>query len=177
MLDSNITADQLAAVVVAEASHALAEALKKIKHCLDQLSQEQIWQRESESQNSIGNLILHLCGNVHQWIVAGIGEAQDTRNRPQEFSERGPIPKANLIARLDQVVQEAAASLSGLTADELLRVRRIQGFEVTALAAIFDSVPHYKGHTQEIIHMTRHLLGDSYKFLWRPTTPEQGAPV
>ena len=63
-----------------------------------------------------------------------------------------------------------------LTASELLRKRVIQGFEVTGTQAIFDCVPHFKGHTQEVIHMTRCLLGDKYRLAWEPTTPEQGAP-
>ena len=84
------TSDQLAA---AAASQELTKALERIKHCLGQLTDEQIWQREAESMNSIGNLILHLCGNLRQWIVAGIGGEQDLRRRPNEFSERGAISK------------------------------------------------------------------------------------
>ena len=62
-----------------------------------------------------------------------------------------------------------------MTARQLLEARRIQGFNVTGLAAIFDSVPHFRGHTQEIVHMARLQLGEAYKFAWTPTTPEQGA--
>ena len=58
---------------------------------------------------------------------------------------------------------------------ELLEPRRIQGFETTGLAAIFDSVAHFKGHTQEIVHLTRMQLGDRYRFEWVPSTPEEGA--
>jgi Protein of unknown function (DUF1572) len=68
-------------------------ATVRIKHCLGQLTDEQIWWRSHPSLNSIGNLILHLCGNVRQWIVAGLGSAADSRNRSAEFSERGPISK------------------------------------------------------------------------------------
>jgi hypothetical protein len=121
-------------------------------------------------------LILHLCGNVRQWIVAGLGGAADGRDRPAEFSERGPIPKDELLRRLAAVVDEARAVLARQTARQLLETRRIQGFAVTGLKAIFDSVPHFRGHTQEIISMTRMQLGDAYKFGWAPTTPEQGAP-
>jgi len=67
--------------------------------------------------------------------------------------------------------------LGKMTAHQLLEIRRIQGFNVTGLAAIFDSVPHFRGHTQEIIGMTRLQLGDAYKFAWTPTTPEQGGPA
>src|SRR5207248_5165333 len=111
--------------------------------------------------NSIGNLILHLCGNLRQWIVAGLGEAADGWDRPAEFSERGPIPKEELLRRLEDVVDEARAVLARQTARQLLEARRIQDFDVTGLAAIFDSVPHFRGHTQEVVSITRLQLGDA----------------
>jgi hypothetical protein len=171
-----ITTDELAGAVGAEAAQELTSALGRITHCLGQLSEEQVWWRSRPSLNSIGNLILHLCGNVRQWIVAGIGGAADSRNRPAEFAERGPISKAELLRRLEAVVNEAKVVLGRLTARQLLEGRRIQGFDVTGLATIFSSVPHFRGHTQEIIHLTRLQLGDTYHFAWTPTTLEQGAP-
>src|SRR5262249_8592208 len=129
------------------------------------------------SLNSIGNLILHLCGNVRQWIVAGLGGAGDVRDRPAEFAERGPVPKADLLRKLDTGIGEAKEVLHKLTARQLLKARPIQGVHLTGLAAIFDSVPHFRGHTQEIISMTRLQLGDAYKFAWTPRTPEQGGPA
>ena len=172
-----MTADALANAFGTQAGTELASALAKIKHCIDQLTNEQVWWRSDPSLNSIGNLILHLCGNVRQWIVAGLGDAADCRDRPAEFSERGPIPKDELIRKLDAVVNEAKTVLARQTAQQLLEARRIQEFDVTGLAAIFDSVPHFRGHTQEIIHMTRFQLGDGYRFQWKPMTPEQGHPT
>ena len=172
-----MTADELAAALGIEAANELTSALARIKHCLGQLTDEQVWWRCRPSLNSIGNLILHLCGNVRQWIVAGVGGASDVRNRPAEFAERGPIPKVELVSRLEAVVEEAKRVLAGADARQLAEVRRIQGFDVTVLKAIFDSVPHFRGHTQEIIGMTRLQLGNAYKFAWTPTTPEQGGPT
>ncbi len=170
-----MTADELAAAVGAAAAHELDSALNRIQHCLGQLNNEQVWRRSQPSLNSIGNLILHLCGNVRQWIVAGVGSASDIRDRPAEFAERGPIAKEELSRRLEAVVEEAKGVLAGVDAKQLAEVRRIQGFDVTGAAAIFSSVPHFRGHTQEIIHMTRLQLGDAYRFAWTPTTLEEGA--
>jgi hypothetical protein len=172
-----MTADELSAAVGAAAAHELDNALDRIRHCLGQLDDEQVWRRSHPSLNSIGNLILHLCGNLRQWIVAGLGGASDGRDRPAEFAERGPIAKAELLRRLEGVVQETNRILAGVTSGQLAAVRRIQGFDVTGVAAIFDSIPHFRGHTQEIVHMTRLQLGDAYQFAWTPTNPEQGAPV
>ena len=171
-----MTSDELAAAVGTAAAHELTSALGRIKHCLGQLNDEQLWWRSRPALNSIGNLILHLCGNVRQWIVSGVGRAADIRNRPAEFAERGPIPKDELLRKLEIVVEEAQRALAGITARQLVEVRRIQGSDVTALAAIFDSVPHFRGHVQEIVSMTRLQLGDAYQFAWAPATEEQGAP-
>jgi len=172
-----MTAEELAAAVGAAAAHELESALHRIKHCLRQLTDEQVWHRSQPSLNNIGNLILHLCGNLRQWVVAGLGGAPDVRNRHAEFAERGPIPKDELVRRLETVVEESKRVLNCVDARQLAEPRRIQGFDVTGVAAIFDSVPHFRGHTQEIVHLTRLQLGDAYQFAWTPTTPEQGAPA
>lgn len=172
-----MTADELAAAVGTAAAHELDSAQKRIQHCLGQLSDDQVWRRSQPSLNSIGNLILHLCGNLRQWIIAGVGGASDVRNRPAEFAERGPIPNAELLRRLEMVVEEAKRALASVDDRQLTEVRCIQGFDVTGVAAIFDSIPHFRGHTQEIVHMTRLQLGDAYRFAWTPTSPEQGAPA
>jgi hypothetical protein len=171
-----MTADELAAVVGTAAAHELESALNRIKNCLTQLNDEQVWRRSQASLNSIGNLVLHLCGNLRQWIVSGLASASDVRNRPAEFAERGPIPKEELMRSHEGVVQEAKRILAAVDARQLAGVRRLQGFDVTGVAAIFDSVPQFRGHTQEIVHMTRLQLGDAYTFAWTPATPEQGAP-
>lgn len=171
-----ITVDELAAAVATEASAALRDSFELIRHCLDQLTDEQVWKREDEDRNSIGNLVLHLSGNVRQWLISGVGGAKDVRDRPREFSERGPILKSELLKRLEAVVRETSSALSSVKAHQLLRKRRIQGFEVSGLGAIFSAVPHFRGHTQEIVHLTRDLVGSGYQFRWVPAGPDQGAP-
>jgi hypothetical protein len=158
-----------------ELAEELTAALARIRHCLEQLSDEQVWHRPAEAMNSIGNLLLHLAGNLRQWLLAGLGGAGDERNRPAEFSERRAVPKAELFGTLQSVVSAAQGILAAQTAEDWLRVRRIQGFDVTGLGAAINSVSHFRGHTQEIVHMTRALLGESYRFAWVPATPEQGA--
>jgi hypothetical protein len=168
--------EEVALAFITAARQRLAESAAKIRHCLGQLSDVQLWWRPGESQNSIANLVLHLCGNVRQWIIAGCGTEADTRDRPREFAERGPLPRAELARRLDETVAGAEAVLAGLSAQDLLEGRRVQGFDTTILGAIMDSVPHFSGHTQEIVCLTRLQLGDAYQFRWVPATHEQGAP-
>jgi uncharacterized damage-inducible protein DinB len=160
---------------LAEARRRLADRHDRIRHCLQQLTDVQIWWRPQEPMNSIGNLVLHLCGNVRQWLIAGIPQAPDSRNRPQEFAERGPLARDELTRRLDTVIREADTVLAGVSDAQLLERRRIQGFDETVLSAIFDSVAHFHGHTQEIVYITRLQLGAGYRFAWVPQTLEQGA--
>ena len=154
----------------------LQAAMRKIRHCLDQLTDEQVWWRPADDMNAIGNLLLHLFGNVRQWIVAGVGGAADTRRRWEEFQERSPIPKAELLARLEATVAEAVAAIQSLSAEELGRPRRIQSHNRTAAEAVFHSIAHFWGHTQEIVQMTRRQLGEAYQFDFVPQTKEQGRP-
>ncbi len=170
------TAQDVAAAVAKEAGDELDGAVRKIEHCMKQLNEEQVWWRPAASMNSIANLILHVCGNVRQWITSGIGGAEDARNRPTEFSEQDSIARDELLRRLDVAVAEAKAALANASPAVLLGSRRIQGFDVTGMQAIFESIAHFRGHTQEIVHMTRIRLGGDYEFAFVPTTPEQGAP-
>ena len=136
-----------------------------MEHCFAQISEEDIWWRPFPEANSIGNIVLHLCGNIGQWIVSGIGGAPDVRKRPAEFAQREPIAKAELSRRLLEVVGAADTGLAKFSPDQLLNVRHIQHWDVTALAAIFDSVGHFVGHTQQIVYITRLRIGERYKFL------------
>ena len=153
----------------------LGDAVEKITHCLDQLTSEQVWWRPSPAMNSIANLILHLSGNVRQWITAGVGGADEVRNRPLEFSEQGPIEKDELLRRLKATVEEAKGAIANASTADLIDRRRLQGFDVTGIGAVFHSVAHFRGHVQEIVHLTRSQLGDAYRFDFVPKTPEQGA--
>ena len=171
------TAEALADAVAAESRSRIAASVEKIRHCVGQLSEEQIWWRPHEQANAVGNIILHLCGNLRQWIVAALGGAADVRRRPDEFSRREPMSAGELLRGLSDVAVQCDAVLSAVTAEELLRRRRVQGFDVSGLGAIFDSVPHLGGHTQEIVFITRLQLGDAYTFHWSPSTPEEGSPA
>lgn len=158
-----------------ESRQTLAGSMKKIVNCLDQLRDEDLWWRQHESHNSIQNIVLHLCGNLRQWIVHGVAGEPDVRHRPTEFADRQPLAKAELLKKLTQTLNQADHALASLPPDRLLEPRRIQGFETTILAAIFDSVSHFVGHTHQIVYITRLRLGHAYQFQWTPADAEQGA--
>jgi hypothetical protein len=165
----------LATAVTHAASAELADALATIEHCVGQLSDDQVWHRQGEGLNSIGNLSLHLTGNLRQWAIAGLTGAADERRRPEEFRARGGVSREDLLRDLRTCVAETRTILSKISGEELLRVRTVQGFAVSGMAALWHTVAHFRGHTQEVIGMTRLLLGNDYRFQWVPQTTEQGA--
>jgi len=129
--------------------------LPKIERSLELLTDEQIWWRANPQSNSIGNLLLHLSGNVRQWIVCGLGGAPDGRDRDSEFAERKLISRDELLVRLKQTLSEADAALAKFDANKLLERHLIQGCDVTALAAIFHVVEHFSMHTGQIIMIAK----------------------
>ncbi len=139
----------------------------KIERCLDRLSDGDIWWRANEASNSIGNLILHLCGNVTMWIVGGVGALPFERHRQREFDERRKIPAAELRSRLRDVVQQADEVMSAVGPEDLLSRRQIQGYEVTVLEAIYHVVEHFSMHTGQIIMLSKARV-DGELNLWEP---------
>jgi uncharacterized damage-inducible protein DinB len=141
---------------LARARHSLeAHHLPRVEICLKMLSPEELWWRPHPEANSVGNLALHLEGNVRQWIVAGLGGCPDTRQRQREFDERGPLPRGVLLGRLRRSVAEACRVLDQLTRADLARVHVIQKFKVTGLEAISHVTEHFAAHTGQIIYATK----------------------
>jgi hypothetical protein len=160
---------------VSTARHVLAEGLRKIEHCTSQLTDEQIWWRPREGRdgemNSIANLLIHLAGNMNQWILTGVGGAPLTRDRQSEFDDRSRRPSAELLEALRERVAEVDAVIARQRADDLVQPRLIQHHDTTVLGAIFHVVEHFRGHVQEIIHLTRTQLGGAYRFDFVPRPP------
>ncbi len=128
------------------------------------LNEKQVWWRPNEASNSIGNLLLHLNGNIGQWLVASFEHREDGRNRPQEFSARGAATAAELLARLDATVEEAGRVLARLTPEELLATYEIQGYTVTGLYAVLHAVEHFALHYGQIAYITKSLSGRDLGF-------------
>jgi uncharacterized damage-inducible protein DinB len=137
----------------------LEDSLKQIEKCLSLLLPEQVWGRPNEVSNAIGNLVLHLRGNVQQWIVSSIGDVAFERDRPAEFAQRQPLPVGQILSPLQQTVGEAAAVIRELTAERLLEQVTIQGYTVSILAAVFHVVEHFSLHTGQIVYQTKALAG------------------
>lgn len=154
----------LGEVFLASSRQTLTRWSGRIDTCLQQLTLEQIWWRQGENSNAVGNLVLHLCGNVRQWIICGAGGAADARNRDAEFAQREAISVAELRERLAATVAEADGVLARLTEDELRAQRHIQVYDITVLEAVHDSVAHFALHAGQILYATKLLTGADLGF-------------
>lgn len=137
----------------------LEDCLANIERCVGLLTVEQIWQRPNDVSNSIGNLVLHLTGNVRQWIVAGLGGEEFDRDRPAEFSQRDPLPVAAILPPLRSTVEAACAVIRKMNTDSLAREYTIQYRAVPGLAAVFHVVEHFSFHTGQIVSTTKLWTG------------------
>ncbi len=141
----------------------------RIQDCLGRLSFEQVWSRNSDNQNAVGNIVLHLCGNLRQWIIGGVGGQPDVRDRDAEFAARGGMQPADLAAKLKATVSEAAEVIRALPVERLAERKTIQKvYETTLMEAIYHVVEHFAQHTGQIIFATKLLTGEDlgyYKHL------------
>ena len=160
-----MTADSVPRAFIDRASEFLTgDYLPKIERCLEQLNDQQIWWRPNPESNSIGNLVLHLCGNARQWIVCGLGAEPDNRMRDAEFAQRDVIPRAELLQLLRTTLADVERVLRHLDASILLEKRTIQGSNVDLLEAIFHVTEHFSMHTGQIIMLTKMLTQQDLRF-------------
>jgi uncharacterized damage-inducible protein DinB len=144
--------------------HLIDDFLPKIERCLERLTDDQIWSRPNDHSNSIGNLVLHLCGNARQWIVCGVGGAADSRDRNAEFAQRDVIARAELQRLLEYTLREVDGTLQQYDADRLLENRTIQGSSVSVLEAILHVVEHFSMHTGQILMLTKMFTNTDLAF-------------
>jgi hypothetical protein len=136
----------------------------RLRTCVESLTDEQIWWRPNPSSNSIGNLVLHLNGNMRQWLVGSFQREEDHRNRPAEFAEQGPLPGRELIEKLGATVNAGLDVLARLTEADLLASYEIQGYHVTGLAAVYQVIEHFGLHYGQIAYVTKMLRDQDLGF-------------
>ncbi len=147
--------DALAANFIAYSRQKLADHHAQIARCVGHLSQDEVWRRANDHSNSIGNLLLHLRGNVMMWIVDGIGGRPYERNRPAEFAQRDALPIAPIMANLADALRQVDEVLANLSPETLSNRHKIQAYDVTGLEAIYHVVEHFALHAGQIITMTK----------------------
>jgi uncharacterized damage-inducible protein DinB len=141
-----------------------SEYLPKLRQCVAALPEDAVWRRANDSSNSIGNLLLHLAGNVRQWIVGGVGGRPVKRDRAAEFSARDGPAGAALIENLAKALAAADSVMAGLTVEDLVRPCTIQKRNLTVLEAIYHVVEHFAMHTGQVVLLTKAYSPDRIHF-------------
>jgi uncharacterized damage-inducible protein DinB len=136
----------------------------RLRATVEPLTDEQVWWRPNAASNSVGNLLLHLNGNVRQWLVAAFTGQDDGRDRPAEFAEREVVPAARLLDQLGRTLQDTDEVLSRIGEAELLATYRIQGYTVSGLAAVYHVVEHFGMHYGQILYIAKQLRGTGLGF-------------
>ncbi len=131
----------------------------RIERCLAELSEAEIWQRPNPASNSVGNLILHLCGNIRQYAIASLGQAADQRQRDSEFAARDGYNKADLLEKLQNTVAKALETIRQTSDEEMMRVRSVQGFQMSGIGIAVHVCEHFSYHTGQIAFWVK-LLKD-----------------
>jgi hypothetical protein len=136
----------------------------RMRGCVESLTDEQVWWRPNAASNGIGNLMLHLNGNVRQWMAASFNRLEDARNRPAEFSDTGSLSASALIERLGATMQEASEVLARLAENDLLARYEIQGYNVSGLDTVYQVVEHFGMHYGQVLYIAKSFTGVDFGF-------------
>lgn len=162
---------ELGRLFLSHSTKKLEQLTGHIETCVSNLGNDLIWARNGSHENTVGNLVLHLEGNVRQWIIAGIGGVPDVRQRDLEFSTAEGHTAGQLSSHLRKTVNEAMAIIGGLSAGRLLEGVTPQSATVSVLEAIYQVVGHFQQHTGQIMFATKQLSGDGLGFYQPPANP------
>lgn len=141
------------------ATNYIDENTVKLKVCLDELEEGDVWRRPNEHSNSVGNLILHLSGNIRQWVISSLGNIEDIRQRDSEFAANSGFSKAELREKFFSTIAEAKKIIEKINPEDILKKRKVQGNAYSGVSIILHVTEHYSYHTGQIIFWTK-LLKD-----------------
>jgi hypothetical protein len=142
----------------------LTQHWPRLKACVEPMTMEQVWWRPNEASNSVGNIVLHLNGNLTQWLVASFNQMEDKRDRPAEFAAQGGLTAAEVLGRLGATMTVVEKVLNRLTAEELLAPYEIQGYKVRGIDAVYQAIEHFGLHYGQIAYIAKSLSGNDLGF-------------
>jgi cyclase len=156
--------EQLVEELVKNALYRMDESTRMINKSLDELTDDEVWKKPNASLNSIANLILHLSGNISQYIISSLGETEDNRNRDGEFIAISGLTKIELLQKLDDTVNTAKRVIFDATLDQFLKMRQVQGFAFSGVGVVLHTVEHYSYHTGQIAFWVKQLKNKDLGF-------------
>ena len=140
----------------------LKEYLPRLEQAVTALPAADLWWRPHPNTNSVGNLLLHLEGNVRQWIISGIGGVPDHRERASEFGATHGAGARELLAKLRATVEEACQVIESLDGERLKTSYLIQGYQVTVLEGVYHVLEHFSWHAGQITWIAKERAGEDH---------------
>lgn len=174
--ETDLSVDLARAFIARSRFYLNDEYRTKIRRAVKAIPADAIWRRANDKSNSVGNLLVHLAGNVRQWLVSGVGGAPDTRDRAAEFGARSGPGADELLARLEGVLAEADSIIARLTPEDLAQRRTIQGREVSVMAAVYSAVQHFSTHLGQIIMIAKEHSPGAIRF-YEDTADGKARPI
>jgi len=156
--------DALMKEFIEQSIYRIEENTRRIRKCLQEIDETELWKFPNEHSNSIGNLILHLCGNVRQYAIAALSEINDTRERDKEFTATAGLAKATLLNELTRTISEAVGIIKNLDEDRLIKTYSVQGFNLSGIGIIIHVTEHYSYHTGQIAFRTKQITNRDLGF-------------
>jgi uncharacterized damage-inducible protein DinB len=142
---------------------------EQVRTCLGALSDAELWERAHEKSNSVGNLVLHVCGSTRHFLGRGVGGSDYQRDRPAEFAERGPVPRSELLRVLDETLAESDRVLAGLRTDRVMETRELGGRSYTVAELLLRVANHWSLHTGQIVFDVKARKPGAFDELWMKT--------
>jgi len=140
------------------------EGIDRVISCVEKLTLKQLHYTPNSNSNSIVNLILHLDGNVRQWLLAGVFNHDDTRDRNSEFAIQKNLNSKHLLQVLEQLREDVVSELQNIEAIDLSEKRNVQCYNETILSMIIHVIEHFSYHTGQITYITKMLLDIDTKY-------------
>ena len=140
------------------------ENLERIEICLGRLNEEQVWIKPNSQTNSIANLILHLCGNMTQYIQSSLGNQPDHRQRTQEFLRKDGLSKQELFLKIKDCVLNANQVINQVSEKRILTQKEVQGFTMPGMGNLIHVAEHLSYHTGQIALLTKLLVEEDLGF-------------
>ncbi len=134
--------------------------LPRLAHQLEAFDDGQLWAVVPGVTNSAGNLMLHLNGNLREFVGRQIGGVAYERDRPREFAATG-VPRAELAAELAGLASLIPGVLEAVTASQWDETfpENVLGTPLTNRQFVIHLYAHLSYHLGQIDYLRRTLTG------------------
>ena len=130
-------------------NHLFIEGKQRIAKCLACIPEALIHQSPNAQITPVANQVVHLNGNIRQWLGEGLLGCAYTRARHQEF-QASDLTSEQLMLLWEELEQDLVPHVSKLDRLNLHTAVCIQGFHTTVLGAWLHVLEHFSYHVGQM---------------------------